>query len=326
LPSLLARHAEALFWMARYIERAENLARIIDVQQSDPRANEPQFWGAIVAINSDQERFFARDNEFSAAAVLHFYVLDGDNPSSILAALRAARDNGRALRPLISTEMWMQLNALYNRVRELGPADIALSRLPKVCAMVKEGCQSHTGITEGTFYRDQGWYFYQLGRYVERADQTTRLLDVKWHALREGPAGPVQTGAWGGVLRSVAGYHAFRRVRPRDIKPAEVVGFLLLNDSFPRSVALCVDECDRLLRGLRAHAKLRGGERAIEHLEALRAAIGDIDPDEMLHLGLHEVLDFVQRRLDRVTAELARDFFGYTAAPVPADQHRSAQA
>jgi uncharacterized alpha-E superfamily protein len=326
LSSLLARQAEALFWMARYIERAENLARIIDVQQSDPRADEPSIWGGIVAINSDQERFFASHKEYSAESVLRFYILDGENPTSILAALRAARDNARALRPLISTEMWMQLNALYNRVRELGPSDIALTRLPRVCALVKEGCQSHTGITEGTFYRDQGWYFYQLGRYVERADQTTRLLDVKWHALREGPGGSAQTGAWGGVLRSAAGYHAFRRVRPSGMIPSEVVEFLLLNDSFPRSVALCVDECDRLLRGLRAHAKLRGGERAIEHLEALRTAVGDIDPDEMLHLGLHEVLDFVQRRIGRVTAELGRDFFGYVRAPDSPAAQRSAQA
>ena len=312
--------------MARYIERAENLARIIDVQQSDPRANEPQFWGAIVAINSDQERFFAGNTEYSAEAVLRFYILDGDNPSSILAALRAARDNGRALRPLISTEMWMQLNALYNRVRELGPVDIVLSRLPRVCAMVKEGCQSHTGITEGTFYRDQGWYFYQLGRYIERADQTTRLLDVKWHALREGPSGAVQIGAWGGVLRSVAGYHAFRRVRPRDIKPEEVVGFLLLNDSFPRSVALCVDESDRLLTAVRSRAKLHGGARALEHLDALRAALIDVSPEEMLRRGLREFLDFVQRRLDRVTAELARDFFGYIPPASPTVEYRSEQA
>ncbi len=174
--------------MARYMERVENLARILDVQETFSRAGHAgRDWRAIVELFADPAAFFASHEEASAEAVVAFYLLDTNNPNAILSAVRMARENARTLRPFISTEMWSQLNVFYNRLRDLRPADLALSDLSRLCAEIKESCQTHTGITEGTFYRDQGWYFYQLGKNLERADQTTRLLDVKYHLLLPTP-------------------------------------------------------------------------------------------------------------------------------------------
>ncbi|MDZ7747609.1 MAG: alpha-E domain-containing protein [Halofilum sp. (in: g-proteobacteria)] len=184
MSSLLARYADAIFWMARYTERAENVARILDVNETFSRDSRGgQNWRSILQLYSDEPRFFQEHASASAESVLYFYTLDDRNPTSILSDLRAARENARTVRPLISTEMWTQLNVFYNRVRALGPQEVAEPRLARFCAMIKEGCQTHTGIIEGTFYRDEGWCFYQLGKHIERADQTTRLLDTKYHLL-----------------------------------------------------------------------------------------------------------------------------------------------
>jgi uncharacterized alpha-E superfamily protein len=188
VPSLLARFAENNFWLARYMERAENLARILDVNETfaqDGRG--PEDWLPIVHLHDDTARFFASHEVASAEAVIRFYVLERDNPTSIVASVRMARENARALRHLISTEMWRHLNVFYNRLAALGPDDLNPSQLSRLCATIKEDCQLHTGIVEGTYYRDQGWYFYQIGKYLERTDQTTRLLDINYHRLMPSP-------------------------------------------------------------------------------------------------------------------------------------------
>jgi len=220
---LLARHAEAVFWMARYVERAENLARILDVQQvfaSDSR--DPSSWRSVLQLNSDVARFFSSHTIADRASVTQFYVLDQENPTSIISSIHLARENARTLRPLISTEMWSQINVFYRQLRALTPIDLAEPRFPRVCAMVKEACQTHTGITDGTFFRDESWYFYSVGRRLERADQTTRLLDIKYHQLlpRVSDVGSAfDIGQWNSVLRSAAAYHAYRRVHSRGMSP-----------------------------------------------------------------------------------------------------------
>src|SRR5207244_7528758 len=206
-------------------------------------------WRPIIQLNSDEKRFFATHDTASAQSVVKFYVIDADNPTSIVSAIRYARENARTLRPLISTEMWVQLNVFYNSLVSLRPADLTPGNLAALFASIKEACQTHTGITEGTFFRDQGWYFYQLGRYIERADQTTRLLDIKYHLLL--PSGsdvgsPTDVSQWNALLRS-AGYHAYRRLHTASTTPGRVAGFLLLNQAFPRSVHHCVREAGRLL-------------------------------------------------------------------------------
>lgn len=311
--NLLARYAECVFWMARYVERAENLARILEVQETFARdSTGSQNWASIVQLNADVKPFYERHATPDAESVSHFYVLDAENPNSIMSSIRAARENARTLRPLISTEMWTQLNVFYNRLREMAPAQMTQGELARVCAVIKENCQTHNGITEGTFFRDQSWYFYTLGRHLERADQITRLLDMKVMLLgaAPNPGSAVDIAQWNTVLRSAAGYHAFRRVHPRGMTAAAVVSFLLRNEQFPRSLASCIAELDHQLHELRRRFYLRGGGQALEKLDELRALLAERRVEDILASGLHGFLDNMQIMLGQITTDIAQDFFG----------------
>ena len=310
---LLARYAEGLFWMARYLERVENLARLVDVTQTfESPGREAESWLALVRINADEESFFKRGHSVDADSVKRFYLLDAGNATGIPASLEAARYNARTLRPLISTEMWMHLNVFHRDMLSIAPDDLQGDRLSRICRRIKEGVQTHTGITEGTFFRDQGWFFYQLGRLIERADQTTRLLDIRYHLLVPG-AGEERRVAeltqWGAVLRAAAGYHAFRRVAPPGFTPDDVVAFLLTDTAFPRSVALCVEQMEWLLGQLRSRYGLRGTVAALERVEELRAGLTGRAVQRIIAEGLHQFLDGVQRDLILLAGEIGTAFF-----------------
>ena len=313
--ALLARYAECLFWLARYIERAENLARILDVNETFSRDSRGgQNWQSVLQLHGDEARFKALHGAATAEAVLRFYVTDADNPTSIVSAVRSARENARALRPLISNEMWTQVNVLHNRLGALGESALAAGNRARLFGQVKEACQTHVGVIEGTFYRGQGWHFCRLGRYIERADQTTRLLDIKYHLLLPGPVdvgSPLDVSQWNALLRSAAGYQAFRQLHPEGITPARVAEFLLLDGRFPRSVALCVREAGLLLDGLRSNYNLRGGTGAAEELDRLHSVLNTVSIGEILKKGLHEFLDLLQRQFIAVTADLSDTFFGH---------------
>ena len=204
---LIARHAGSALWLARYMERIENLARLLDVTKTFARddAGGGRNWVSLLRINGDAEGFFAKYDVPEATSVAHFYLLDSENPGSVQSAIRAAKDNARTLRALISTEMWLQINVFHGRIRALSALDLAPEELSVVCAMLKEGVQAHTGITEGTFYRDQCWHFYMMGRHLERADQITRLIDTKFNALLPLAAtdAVIDAGEWNELLLSL---------------------------------------------------------------------------------------------------------------------------
>ena len=311
-PSLLARYAEGLFWMARYLERVENGARLIDITQSfEAAGREAEAWAALIAINADEESYAERHGETEAAAVKRFYLLDRDNPTGIPSAIEMARTSARTLRPLTSTEMWTQLNVFHRDVMSITEAELEGDALSRLCRRLREGVQAHTGITEGTFFRDEGWRFYQLGRLIERADQTTRLLDIKYHLLT--PHGPeerriAELTQWNAVLRAAAGYHAFRRVAQAGFQPVDVVAFLLTDPAFPRSVALCVDQVEWHLNQLRALHGLRGIGPALERIEDVRAAL-QAPVSRLLQGGLHDFLDRLQKDLHQLAFEIGTAFF-----------------
>lgn len=311
MSELLSRNADSIIWLARYMERIENLARILGVAETFARDQGGRNWMAVVRINADEERFFARQRIADARTVPYFYILDTDNPTSILSSMRAARENARSLRPLISTEMWRQLNQMSSWMGALSANAVAPANLSALCTEIKEACQLHLGITEGTFYRDQAHYFYMLGKNLERADQTTRLLDIKYHTLLPRPedvGSPLDISHWNALLRAAAGYQASRRVLAGAITPKNVAAFLLFSDSFPRSVILCVRQMDWLLTQLRTRYHLRGGSRALELLDELRAALTEQTIDDIINRGLHEFIDWVQQHLILVFGEISDTF------------------
>lgn len=322
--NLLARYAECIFWMARYMERAENLARILDVHETFARDTRGATnWFSIVQLNADEKDFFSRFDRPTSDAVIHYYMFDAQNRNSLLSMLRMARENARTLRPWISTEMWTQINVFHNKLLDMSAKDVAIINLSRVCTWIKEECQTHTGITEGTFYRDQGWYFYQMGKYIERADQTTRLLDIKYHTLLPSPVevgSTLDVSQWTTVLRSTAGYHAFRRVYPRGMSPTTVAGFMLFNEGFPRSVVMCVRQIDGLMTRMRSRYELRGGSNAMERVDELLAALLSRPIEAVIRDGLHEYLDWIQAQLNVVTGEIGQAYFGLEAPLAVSEQ------
>ncbi len=328
---LLSRYAESTVWLARYLERIENLARVLDVTETFVRIGQgDEGWSSVVQINADDAQFYAQHERASAASVVLFYLLDRANSNSIASILHMARENARTLRPLISTEMWTHINMFHNWVQRLGENDIRPSQLSALCTRLKQECQTHYGITEGTFYRDQGWCFYMIGKYLERADQITRLVDIKYHTLLPREAGvgsEVDVSQWGAVLRAAAAYHAYRRNMPRRLTPSAVSGFLLLNNAFPRSLSLTLRQVYSALGQLRTDYGLRRSGAILERLDELRAALNDQSIEEIIVRGLHEFLDWVQIELRAIQDGIAGAFWPppelqLAAAADPGQAHR----
>jgi uncharacterized alpha-E superfamily protein len=310
---LLARYAESLFWLARYMERLENLARLVDVTQTyESPGLENEAWDSLIRIHADETHFAETYGAVEPDAVKRYYILDRQSPNSIVACIEAARVNARTLRPLISTEMWKHLNVFHRDLLAVADDELRGDSLSRLCTRIKEGVQAHTGITEGTLFRDQGWHFYEIGRLIERADQTTRLLDIKFHRIM--PKGSEERRQeertqWGGVLRAVAGHHAFRRVARVEFQPADVVAFLLTDPCFPRSVLLCLSQVEWHLTQLRTAYSLRGTLASLEQIEYMRALLLDRSAEQIISIGLHDFLDAMQSDLIRLAADIGDAFF-----------------
>lgn len=313
--NLLARFAENIFWLARYMERAENLARILEVTETYSRDDQgDQDWATILELNADMARFRKHYDTLTGRSAARFYLLDKDNPTSILSAITMARENARSVRHLISTEMWAQINVFHARLKELRSRDITPTRLAGLCGMIKEGCQAHTGITEGTLYQDEGWSFYWMGKALERADQTSRLIDIGYRrAVLSGQEFESRSldSHWNTMLRSAVGYQAFCRTNRVRMHPNEVFDFLLLDRQFPRSIISCLNEVHAFM--LRLH-DLHGVdvERAgLPLLDGLRARLLATTLQGVLDSGVHEFVDDVQRQLMTFTTELGHSVFGH---------------
>jgi len=298
--------------MARYMERTENLARILDMNESFARdSSGVPDWLPIVQLHNDEQQFFESHRRATADAVINFYFIDRENLNSILYSVWAARENARSLRHLISVEVWSQLNVFYNFLLKLRPRHLRISELSPLCQNIKERCQLHTGIIEGTTHRDQCWIFYQLGKLIERADQTTRLVDIKYHRLlpQEADIGsPIDVSQWNALLLSAAAYHGYRRVHPSGMTPAAVAGFILLNREFPRSVATCTRSIRLLLGRLARDPEFAEVSFNLEPLRDLER-LTSVTINEAIDHGLHEHLDRIQIALQALTSALAAVYF-----------------
>lgn len=310
MSSLLARFAGNLSWLGRYLERSENIARILHINETYGR-DDPQGpdWRRVLRLYADEERFDETHDDASAAEVLGFYVTDRDNPGSIVSSISAARENARSVRHLISTEMWTHLNIFSSQVRALKAKDLRLANLSAVATAVINGCQSFEGIAEGTFLRGEPWCFFQIGKYLERADQTTRILDISSDRLLLDKEDTVATVQWNLLLRSVSAYHAYRGRHPGVSRPHDIASFLLYDTEFPRAVALCVDRMTSLLRDIEKRHGTRRGTKVEQARRALEFSLETGPGQELTPESLHAFLDGLQVALGRVSSVIGETYF-----------------
>jgi uncharacterized alpha-E superfamily protein len=298
--------------MARYLERAASLARVIEMQSSfGAQQDHDAGWASILALYNDEERFRER-HEATAANIIAFYVSDAQNPGSMRSSIHMARENARAMRAFIPLEMWVQINDFYTAVQEIGDDDLALAGLPRTCARIGTGCLAQIGIVEGTLYRDEAYLFFKLGLLIERADQTSRLLDVKFAQANTGSFTHDPSHEfvfWTTILRTAAAYRVFQRLEPGTPDPERVARFLILNPSHPRTVGFCVREIGEALQMLRGPFRLPAASAAQESCEVLMEGLQAAASDANLSGHLHAFNDWVQRSLISLCGQIENAFF-----------------
>lgn len=309
---MLSRTADHLFWMARYIERAENLARVLDVTSNmslvpNAAQSEEALWKPPVQIAGNLATFEAQYGTYNASNVLRYMALDKSNPSSIVSALCNARENARAVRVAMSSEMWENVNALWLELQARLKAGIDESNMSEFCDWVKARSHLFRGVTFGTMLRDDAFSFVRLGTFVERADNTARLLDVKYHLLLpsdEEVGGAVDYYEWRALLYSVSSFEAYQKIFRDSIEPWKVAELLVLRDDMPRSLHACFDEIAPILQHL---CGKRGGE-CLRQAGELHARLHYGRMDSIFQEGLHEfLLEFIAQH-NAMSNEVQRAF------------------
>jgi uncharacterized alpha-E superfamily protein len=312
---VLSRAADAVYWMERYRERAENTARMVDCSlhlSLDALPGQENPWGPVVQACGDEalyeELYGGTPVETDAR---NFLTFDERNPNSILSCLSRARANARSVREQIPADLWQEFNTAYLFVAQA--ARRADEGVPghAFYARVKRHCQLVTAIADAAMTRDEAWHFGRLGYMMERADKTSRLLDVKYFLILpsvDDVGTPYDSVQWSALLDSAGALEMFRK-KHAQIVHANVVEFLALDRDFPRSILHCLAEADQSLRsitGARPGRSVAGAER---RLGSLRSELGYLTPEEILSRGLHEFLNDTQIRMDAVHAAVAEAFF-----------------
>lgn len=316
---MLSRVASSMYWMSRYIERAENVARSIEVNSHmtlDLPGEDQTQWMPLVTIAGSDELFNSRYDSASSENVIHFLAFDRDNPNSIISCLNAARENARTIRSSITTEMWEQINRMYLYVNRASSTADVFEAPHEFYTRLKLGSHLFIGIMEVTMTHSEGWHFCRLGRTLERADQTSRLLDVKYFILLpavEHVGLSVDDIQWAAVLRSASAFEMYRQ-KYGEILPERIVEFLLLDREFPRAVLSCLNNAEESLRTIAG--SLEGTFQSVpeQRLGQLRSDLTYMRVEEIIADGLHEYLDNMQYRLNRVGETIYQHFFSLSAA------------
>lgn len=323
---MLSRTADHLFWMARYMERAENTARMLDVNYQTsllPQSADmfEQGWRGLLSISELTWSFSQKYREVTPRNVVDFMVRDEANPSSISACLRAARENARAVRGALTTEVWETQNQTWLEFNRMLAGGAVLQRDPgSVFEWVKFRSHLSRGVTVGTMLADDAMHFLRLGTFLERADNTARLLDVKFQALGAGEEPGERNGGkegqevdfyhWSAILRSVSGFEIYRKVYRNVIHPEKVAELLILRPDMPRSLAACMNE---VVSNLQFVANQQSGE-TLRRAGRLRSDLEYGRIDEILATGLHAYLTQFLDRVNDLGVGISRDFLVPMAA------------
>lgn len=313
---MLSRVADSLYWMSRYLERAEHTARLIDVnldQRLDQTAED---------TNERWERLLASlhippvENEMNDAySITQALTIDASNTASIVSCIAIARENARQLREQISSEMWEQLNRLFLQIKHTGMEDIWYAEPHDFLASVKEGVHLFQGITDATMNHSEGWHFIYVGRFMERATATAALLDVHFSALLQVPqnnmAVPFDYLGWVGLLRSCAAFEAYCKVYTATLQPSKIAEFLLLNAEFPRSVRFAASMMQTALQAIAKSTNTRNAGRAERLAGRLRAALDYDQIEEIMNGDMHAYLENIQRQCAQIHSAIHQVYIAY---------------
>lgn len=309
---MLSRTAENIFWMSRYIERAENTARTLDVAYRmsllPQGSRDLTEWYAPLNITGTADGYWQNHDLVTPDLVIYFLALDPNNSSSIYSSLRFAREAARAVRNDITTEMWEDLNATWLEMKHLTAGHLQSKGVSPFFDWVKERSHLFRGVTYGTILRDDAFHFTRLGTFLERADNTARLLDVKYHVLLpslEDVGGSADYYQWGALLRSVSAFSSYRKIYRDVITPRRVAELLILRCDMPRSLHACLDEIDNLVPKISGSAGLEVERMAGE----LHARLHYGKADTIFEVGLHEYLTEFLTSIDDLAGEIRHSYF-----------------
>jgi uncharacterized alpha-E superfamily protein len=310
---MLSRVADSIYWLNRYIERAENVARFVDVNLNlmlDLPAEMNQQWQPLISVTGDVELFKNSYGEATSDNVIQFLTFDRNYPNSIISCLQKARENARSIREIISSEMWEEVNSFYLMMQETSPEKF-LTALPKFFNHVKMASHRFAGVMDATMTHNEGWHFGQMGRLLERADKTTRILDVKYFLLlpsADWVGTPLDRIQWMSLLRSASAYEMYRKCQ-HSITPSGVAEFLILDRQFPRSIHFCLWQAEKCLHEITNTPTGTWCNSAEKSLGKLCSQLGYLTIDEIVQSGLHEFLDKMQSSINQVGNEIYTTFF-----------------
>jgi uncharacterized alpha-E superfamily protein len=312
---MLSRVADAVFWMSRYIERAENVARFIDVHQAislGGRVGMADQWAPLIFASGDEDAYKSLYGEFSRKSVLRFLAFDRRNPNSILSCVAAARENARQIRDILSTAMWEAVNRFYLRVREALAEERGILNNPHdFLERVKRASHQVIGVTGVTFSHGEAWNFATLGRQLERADKTSRILDVKYFTLLPDVSlvgSTIDIVQWSALLESTSALHMYRKRFGR-ISHVNVMDFLVLDRHFPRSMRFCLAEAEQCLHAITGAPLGTFSCRAEQLLGILNAKLNFSRVEDIRTQGLHEFIDEAQHRINEIGNAIFDQFF-----------------
>ncbi len=311
---MLSRVAESIYWMARYIERAENTARFIEVTLNlvlDQPMGVDEPWRPLINATGDDEIFNKSYGVADAESVMRFMAFDREYSNSIIAAMRIARENARSIRESLSSEAFEQINSLYHFVGSAAREEHAFDSPTEFFDSIRRQCHQLTGILDATMSHDTGWHFTNMGRLLERADKTSRILDVKYFTLLptvDSVGTAIDDLQWSSLLFSISGFEAYRREHHM-IHSGKVVDFFLLHTDFPRSVRFCVDNAETSLMAITGGATDGRHEAATKSVATLRERLASTDAPTVLRDGLHEFVDSIQSDINEIGSALSDTYF-----------------
>jgi len=311
---MLGRTANDLFWLARYVERAENMARMIEVGYRIallPRDGEGfhEEWRSTLASAGCVQGYFEKHESLTTHDVINYLLFDCSNSSSVKSCLKAARRNGRAQRTALTRDMWESLNGAWLEFSNINQAGVTADELPRILDWIRSRSALYRGAMLNTILRNDTFFFTQLGSFLERADNTARILDVKYYVLLpeiEMVGGGIDNVQWGAILRSVSAHRSYRWVYKEHYRPWRIAEYLILNRAMPRSLRACYDQITAALDQLGEYYGARSA--CNDTASATRRILTDGDVNGIFQSGLHEFLEDFLFRNNRLGSEIAETY------------------